>query len=353
MDAEEAARELSPFLSRAGGHVDVETDSPGEEVVARHGAHFAAAWVAARAAAIAADYVGMSSLVRACVEEGGRVLFRGNFSAEWQPTLSPLALLHLSSVAAALHECLRFWAKNATNVHGESTFLPSTLVWARSMLHLFQWALGAAGNGVQGPGEAEAPLPVHPPGGLAGHTEAWPLHAQAAGPAAVVPGLLLAQRIGAATGEVMVGCLPATVALARLLMAGKSPWDAPLQRRQTKRLLLPEVPPEIQPGGQPTADEAGGSVAVLRVELGSRASWALARRHLLAVIECASVSGRQVVAASVFGPDDVGRSESLWDAVQLWQHIGAQLALGCSSSSTEYSMTHVEDFSVEAENDIF
>ena len=256
-----------------------------------------------------------SAVATSVIWEGCRILFPESSSAE-ASHLSAVSLEHLSNLTAALSECVDRWSSQGVNVFGEVHFLPSTLMWARSMQHLFQWVLRKSGA------QLEAPLPVHLPAGLAGLCGPSEGQFLRDGAAAACSGLLTSQRIGVDRGELTPGCLPATVALARLLRCQGccSILEAECMRTS---IFLPETMPEwpSDPSGSISNDQLVSVVPVRHVSLGSSAAREVARQHLEAVLKIVTVRGRPIALTSVQGPADVGDSETLWTAVKLWREL--------------------------------
>mmetsp|Transcript_2967 Transcript_2967/g.5349 ORF Transcript_2967/g.5349 Transcript_2967/m.5349 type:complete len:806 (-) Transcript_2967:111-2528(-) len=243
-------------------------------------------------------HVAQPCVVRMCVAEGCRVVF----PSEAAPSV-PAALEHLTTVTESLSTCLAAWARSGVNVFGELAFLPSTMMWGRSMLHLFQWVLREAGL------HPDSLEPVHLPEGLAG----FPAAAggmEVVGPAAVASGLLLAQQVGAARGELLPGCLPATVALVRLLL-GNSCELLQVELRAT-RVSFPETAP-ICSSSVNNATKA----AVREVQFGSSEAREVAEAHLTAVLKSVVVADTPLQPNEVTCLGDVAGSESLWEAVEL------------------------------------
>ena len=256
------------------------------------------------------------TVVAACVREGSRLLFgpAGAAQTTCDPAaLPPAAFKQLAVLAGAMSKGLGHWAKHTANVFGTEHFQPSTLMWARAMLHLFQWVLHRTGHGGDAPVEG-----VYLPGGLAGYSEGAGPQLQD-GPAAACSGLLLAQHISALHEDTAVGALPATMALARLLMAEGS-CDVLCQQCLATRAFLPARFPAAA-AGRLTAAQA----QVEHLQFGSRPAWEVARDHLEAVLQSVSVHGKAIHLGSVHSPVHVGDSVSVWEAVLLWRHANTRL----------------------------
>uniref|UniRef100_A0A7S1X1Z7 Uncharacterized protein n=1 Tax=Tetraselmis chuii TaxID=63592 RepID=A0A7S1X1Z7_9CHLO len=259
-------------------------------------------------------HIGQSCVAWACIHEGCSLLFpaappKASLVVHSTYTLTPLGLQHLASLTAVLSKSLAVWNTHGVNVFGEMSFLPSTLMWARSMLHLFQWVLLTAGQ------QTESPQAVHLPHGLHGYGTANGASRPRDGPTAVFSGLLLAQHVGAFRGELLVGCLPATVTLARLLLA-EGCCDV-LHRELSKTRVVVR-------GGMPVC--AAGSreqceVDVKHVVCGSKAAKQVAREHREGLLQSVVVTGNPLSLSSVRSPADVADSESLWEAVELWRRL--------------------------------
>eukprot|EP00873_Tetraselmis_striata_P020689 jgi/Tetstr1/440953/TSEL_029222.t1 len=253
-------------------------------------------------------------VVMACVAEGCRVLFPGGAAPPAPPT--PTALRHLAGVSEELSSCLQLWARWGSNVFGHS-FLPSTMMLGRAMLHLFQWWLRHAGDGAYG---RVAPEPIHL---LLGARAKKPQPALLHGPAQVASGLMMAQQHGAARGELLPGCLPATVALARLLLAGAGQCEPGLEAelRASTAMVAVALPPFLPDG------DAEPAIGVQRVQFGSPSAARVAAAHLAAVLAHVTVGGQPLAPDKVEGPADVAGSASLWEAVGL-----LRLAQGVAST---------------------
>eukprot|EP00873_Tetraselmis_striata_P009300 jgi/Tetstr1/429564/TSEL_019464.t1 len=263
-------------------------------------------------------------VVMACVAEGCRVLFPGGAAPPAPPT--PTALGHLAGVAEQLSQCLQLWARWGSNVIGHS-FLPSTMMLGRAMLHLFQWWLSHAGVGAYG---SVAPELVHLlRGPQAKKPHPAPLRD---GPVQVASGLMMAQQYGAARGELLPGCLPATVALARLLLAGAGQCEPRLEAelRATTAVVAVALPP-FSPDG-----DAESAVGVQRIQFGSPSAAQVAATHLAAALAHVTVAGQPLALTKVKGPADVAGSASLWEAVGLLR-VAQGVASTCSGVSDSAS----------------
>lgn len=259
----------------------------------------------------AGAHMTQSCVVMACVVEGCRVLFPSE-----PAQVSPSALGYLAGVAEVLSECLQLWEARGHNVFG-CAFLPSTMMWARAMLHLFQWRLCQEGTDQYMKGK---PADVHLPDGLPGRPTA-PL----AGIGQVISGLMLAQRTGAARGELLPGCLPATVALARLLMAGADQCEPLLEAKlKATRAVVAVAPPEVSP----LYDASKAAVAVRHLQFGSLEANQVAEAHLAAVLERVTIEGKPLRPADVSYRADAADSQSLWEAVKLWRHADGRVRAG-------------------------
>eukprot|EP00873_Tetraselmis_striata_P026006 jgi/Tetstr1/446270/TSEL_033814.t1 len=267
-------------------------------------------------------------VVMACVAEGCRVLFPGGAAPPAPPT--PTALRHLAGVSEELSSCLQLWARWGSNVYGHS-FLPSTMMLGRAMLHLFQWWLRHAGDGAYG---RVAPEPIHL---LLGARAKKPQPALLHGPAQVASGLMMAQQHGAARGELLPGCLPATVALARLLLAGAGQCEPGLEAelRASTAMVAVALPPFLPDG------DAEPAIGVQRVQFGSPSAARVAAAHLAAVLAHVTVAGQPLAPDKVEGPADVAGSASLWEAVGLLRVAqGVASARGGVADSAGSSVRH-------------
>ena len=254
-----------------------------------------------------------SAVATSVIWEGCRILFPESSSVS-EASLSATSLEHLSNLTAALKETVDHWSSRGVNVFGESHLLPSTLMWARSMQHLFQWVLRKSGA------QLEAPLPVHLPAGIAGLCGPKEGLFLRDGAAAACSGLLTSQRIGVDRGELMPGCLPATVALARLLRAQGCCSILQAECMRTS-IVLPEAFPEWPSDLSGSSNDRRMSLPVRHVSLGSSAAREVAREHLEGVLKVVTVRGRPIVLTAVQGPTDVADSETLWSAVKLWREL--------------------------------
>lgn len=273
---------------------------------------------------------GHSPVAMACVREICAILFPAahpqnpadlaGCAAELQLAACPLspqarlALRHLAGVSDALSRCLACWARWAINVHGVCAYLPSTLMSARSVLHLAQWVLLRAGH------RTELSESVYPPGGIRGYEEealAAGIERAADGPAASSAGLVLAQRIGAARGELLVGCLPATVMLARLLL-GYARADV---LRDGLHATSAQLPGSALAVHSAPAGAAQGASDWAVVRFGSPAARALAKGNLEGVLCSVVLKGRPLDLRELHSTADVADSESLWEAAVLWKQL--------------------------------
>ena len=262
-----------------------------------------------------------------CIWEASRIVFPEPLTSQTSSLMSAAALKHLANLTAAISECVSLWTSQLVNVFdGEAHFLPSALMWVRSMQHLFQWVLRRSGA------QLEAPLPVYLLAGVSGHSDpSGSPHSLREGPAAACSGLLLSQHIGASRGEILPGCLPATVALARLLCAQGccGTLGAECQRTSIvvpEGFLVPSDPPSSDPAALSDRGSDGMSqelhlMAVKHVRLGSQAACEVAKRHLEGVLKAVTVRGMPIALSGVQGPSDVAGSETLWLAVRLWRQL--------------------------------
>ena len=265
----------------------------------------------------------------ACVREGCRVLFPWNAAFLTTPIvvigtagetpgrrdigMSEFSTAFLRGVANALSCCLADWARSGCNVHGNFHYLPSVMVFGRSMLHLFQWVLFSAGYRV------EPPEPVHLPAGLSG---VYPAHqGSAMGLRATLGGLQLAQQIGADRGELLPGCLPATVAFAQLLAAQGCGWHQCGGAPTGVDAVVAVRPPVMS-----SAAASSGSLLQLDVRcvrLGSSAARWVALQHLTDILQSVTVGGAGLLGLDAPGValSDIANSHNLWKALHFRRHL--------------------------------
>lgn len=193
---------------------------------------------------------------------------------------------------------------------------------ARAMLHLFQWVLAQEGSD-------ERPEPVHLPAGRSRHNEpaAAAGDTRAAGrdgPAVAVRGMPLAQRVGAAREDLLPGCRPATVALARLLPAARSSLAAAPPRAPCSRFNAANGSNRVTALGR-GSDGDGGDVW----QPGS-----VRARDASPVGDARTGDGGGRAPGGWRVGPAVGDSLSLWDAVQL---LRQQASDGARPPETEAS----------------
>ena len=236
--------------------------------------------------------------------------------------VTELGLRHMQGAVGVLSRALEHWEeKNSSRF---LPCLPAAGLFGRAMLHWFQWKLSIAGV----PG-AEVIEDRRAPVGLRGHERGPSLPV---GLASVCSGLLMAQAVSVAdedNPEPMTACLPATLALARLLAGQGGPMSVPrfplassCQQDSSAEMstaafgkthfMVPLLPP------------TGGSVshqAVAQVEIGSPVALGVAHTHLEAMASRITVGGKKVVLAEVTSAEEAGDSETLWEAAQLYHEI--------------------------------
>jgi len=210
--------------------------------------------------------------------------------------------------------------------------LPGALIWAKAMLHWFQWLVWLSGK-------PQAKIADDPrlKGGVRGLDRGPQL---APGLRCVCSRLLMAQAVSTSDQrfpEPLTGLLPATLSLARLLLGQGQSTSWPRFSGHPPTLLAPlgrtvVFVPEVAPAPLPdAAQESIDSVrvAVRAVELGSAEAAAVASAHLTRVISRFKIATVMIDLENVHSKADVGNSENLWTAVLLYRaankKVGARL----------------------------
>ena len=173
--------------------------------------------------------MGCVTIARACVDAGCRVIFLPpafdhhadamedavHTGAREPSTLvaTPAGVSHLQAASRSLSLCLEKW--ESKHMHHSFDFLmyPAMLLWGRAMLHWFQWRMVVAGAMKDSEMEDSR---------MGAGVRGWDQGpALPAGLRCVCSRLLHAQALSMSDEkypELLTACLPATVALARLLM---------------------------------------------------------------------------------------------------------------------------------------
>jgi hypothetical protein len=264
------------------------------------------------------------------VYEGCRVVFSPTDDSELESSdlmLTEAGVQYLEGVVTALAKITKHWEENYIFEDEEFSRLPGALIWAKAMLHWFQWLTWPSGR---------LPTNLVDDPRLKGGVRGWSRGPRLApGLRCVCSCLLMAQAVS--TGdprfqEPLTGLLPATVGLARLLLGrGQSTsWSRFYGHLSTSladfggtRVFVPKEAPQARPVAS-SQNRTSLCVDVCSVQLGSAAAAAIASAHLKGVI------GRIKVAGVVIDPDnvrdkvDVGSSESLWTAVMLYKAATAK-----------------------------
>ena len=290
-----------------------------------------ASWVQATSAAMhgvekSALRVDVPPMAVNLVHEGCHVVFPPGGS-ELDCTdlyITDIAVQYLKEIVVALVRITQHWEEKYIFEEEEFSRLPGTLIWAKTMLHWFQWLLW--------PSEKPSLKLVDDPR-LKGGVRGWPRGPQLLpGPRCICSRLLLAQAVSAGDPrfpETLPGLLPATLSLARLLMGhGQlSAWprfpDHPSMAWGETEVWVPGDSP------QPVATAPSitpSSIPVVKVELGSAAAAAVAAAHLRGVIRQIKIAGAVIDPELVQTKSEVGLSETLWSAVLLYKAAKAKAA---------------------------
>ena len=283
-----------------------------------------ASWVQTTSAAIhgiqkSAVRVDVQPMAVNLVHEGCHVVFPPSGS-ELECTdlyITDIAVNYLKEIVAALVRITQHWEENYIFEEEEFSRLPGTLIWAKTMLHWFQWLLW--------PSDKLSSKLVDDPR-LKRGVRGWPRGPQLPpGPRCICSHLLLAQAVS--TGdprfpETLPGLLPATLGLARLLMGhGQlSSWPRfPGRSSVLWGQTTVRVPGESPQPAAMDAINTSSSIPVIKVELGSAAAAAVAAAHLRGVIRRIKIEGAMIDPEIVQTKRDVGSSETLWSAVLLYK----------------------------------
>ena len=224
---------------------------------------------------------------------------------------------YLKEIVVALVRITQHWEEKYIFEDEEFSRLPGTLIWAKAMLHWFQWLLC--------PSKKPSSKLLDDPR-LKGGVRGWPRGPQLPpGPQCICSHLLLAQAVS--TGdprfpEILPGLLPATLGLARLLM-GQGQLSSWPRFPDCSSIAWGETAVRV-PGDspQPAATASiitSSSIPVIKVELGSAAAAAVAAAHLRGVIRQIKIGGAMIDPEIVKTKWDVGSSETLWSAVLLYK----------------------------------
>ena len=247
-------------------------------------------------------------------------LLRPVFTGREQP-----AAQHLLDISECLSGLLMWWEVGFINRNGSSAF-PSALVWARSMLHWFQWLLWTSGHRDDEPEDVT----------LASSVDGWgPGPKVKHGPTAVSRGLLLAISMAAEDGgtvrtELMTAQLPATISLAVLLIGGLQfgSDQGPSTNKGGSIHLQREVPSLLVPfrGSSNETQREGFSIpdapcsSRVFVMPGSAEAKSYAASQLAEVLGRITIEDEPIDVHASKEPEDVRESVVLWRAVVLFNH---------------------------------
>ena len=288
--------------------------------------------------------LGCVTIARACTDAGCRVLFppgpcyrhaeriMKTMTAEpHEPSIlmvTKAGVSHLQAASTSLSLCLEKWEGN--HMHHSFDFLmyPAMLLWGRAMLHWFQWRLIAAGAMTEYEMEDSR---------MGAGVRGWDKGpALPAGLRCVCSRLLHAQALSMSDEkypELLTACLPATVALARLLMGQ---GDVASEPKIMPRGLAGAAEGHGVGSGlssaltvpcKPVIGAAidGGMVEVCHVVPGTPRAMSVACKHLRTVVSQIKINGDFLPSdlRLVMKKEHVGNSESIWEAVSLYHQIEA------------------------------
>lgn len=256
-------------------------------------------------------------LSRNLIHAGCRVLFPVTADNQTGPqAVTALGLEHLKVASAALSKCLGFWESERIHDDIGCNLLPASLVWARAMLHWFQWQLQVAG--CISPRDIEDPRLRHSVSG-------WPEGpALPHGPRAICGRLLVAQAMSLSDPgcpEPLTALVPATTALARLLVGQGRVFGTGERPKHTGIVPLEPVAPQA-------SDTRQHTIRVLHVKAGSTLAFRVASSHLVGALRHIRVAGNAIKGiGNIRSISEVGDSETLWEAVSLHHAIERLLKL--------------------------
>ena len=283
-----------------------------------------ASWVKATSAAMhgvekSPFRVDVQPMAVSLIHEGCNVVFPPSGSELECKDLyiTDIAVEYLKEIVVALVRITQHWEEKYIFEEEEFARLPGALIWAKAMLHWFQWLLWQS--------EKTSSQLVDDPR-LKGGVRGWPRGPLLPpGPRCICSHLLLAQAVS--TGdprfpETLTGLLPATLALARLLIGhGQlSSWPRlPGRSSAVWGQSSVSVPGDSPQPAAAAAVITSSSVPVTKVELGSAAAAAVAAAHLRGMIRQIKVGGAMIDPETVQTKWDVVSSETLWSAVMLYK----------------------------------
>ena len=292
--------------------------------------------------------LGCITISRACLDAGCSVIFPPVASARHGKSITktmdtgpsePSSIImvtnagvsHLQAASRSLSLCLEKW--ESKHMHHTFEFLmnPAMLLWGRAMLHWFQWRLVTAGA------MKEIDMEDSRMGaGVRGWDQGPALPA---GLRCVCSRLLHAQALSMCDEkypELLTTCLPATVAFARLLLG------------QGDVASEPQIMPQGPDAGAAKGHEVGSGISsaltvpckpvigaavegsvveVCHVFPGAPRALSVACRHLRAVVSQIKINGHHLPEdlRLLMTKEQVGNSESIWEAVALHHQIEAKL----------------------------
>ena len=233
------------------------------------------------------------------------------------------AAQHLLDISECLSGLLVWWEVGFINRNRSSAY-PSALIWARSMLHWFQWLLWTGGH------REDEPEAVP----LASSVDGWgPGPKLKHGPTAVSRGLLLAISMAAEDGgtvrtELMTAQVPATISLAMLLIGSHDDGDQGLSTNKAGPSHLErEVPPLLVPfrdSSNETQWTGAPCSSRVYVKPGSVEAKSYAASQLKEVLGRITIADQPIDVYAAKEPEDVGESVLLWRAVVMFNHCALE-----------------------------
>uniref|UniRef100_A0A061QWC5 Adenylate cyclase 10 n=1 Tax=Tetraselmis sp. GSL018 TaxID=582737 RepID=A0A061QWC5_9CHLO len=263
--------------------------------------------------------VELFAIARNCVYEGCRVMLPMPCSAVSDdgrgssPTCSVTSdgIKHMENAAHCLGRCLELMRGEGLGSSGLHIF-SAGWEYVAAMLKWFHWRLRIAGCAVAGARgqQPQDELALHGTSGASLYN----------GLAEVCSALIDSQRLSLSepgAPEVLTACLPATVALARLLGGEGTPDALPLfpvfrTKHDSSFRRTVYVPTNPQLSGGP-----GSRIGVARVEIRSSEARLVGARHLDQVLRLLVKDGQPLDLGAIRSPADLGGSVVAWEALEL------------------------------------
>jgi len=262
-----------------------------------------------------------ANVARNCIFEGCQVIFLAVRS--WRElqsrdlVVSEVGMQHLSDASGVLSRCLQIWefrSEGASRHH----FLPCMLLWARAMLHWFQWRLWLCGEL-----NKDEVTPIACP-------ELWgPEDTCSPGIRQICEALVEAQHRSISDEErpeLLSAGLPATIMLCRLLRGEGLPRAKPQMPSRGDHLMDSDTSDSVSvPANLKRAGASQGGGQFVNIIIGSLSALTVAQDHLGSMLSMLRTDGRYLPVDSAAGPSDVEDSETVWEAILLMREIKSEI----------------------------